>query len=146
MKIKKVEFSKIHAVLDLIDEFNREKAKRPNEEMLSQIYQSLTNNGGCVVGAYWEHKLVGTCTLNLCPNFSWSGQPYAMIENVIVTQSQRNKGIGKALLTFAKEYAFNAGCYKVALMTGSKKEQTLKFYESAGFTGDKTGFQIRSEM
>ena len=141
--IRKVKLAEITNVLDLIDEFNRATAERPTEIELSDIYQSLVSNGGCVVGAFVEGKMVGTCTINICPNFSWGGQPYAMIENVIVTQSQRGKGIGKALLNFAKDYAMSAGCYKVALMTGSKKPETLQFYESAGFSGDKVGFQVR---
>jgi GNAT superfamily N-acetyltransferase len=75
--------------------------------------------------------------------FSWTGRPYAIIENVIVSRVQRNKGIGKALLNRAANLAESKNCYKVALMTGSKELSTLKFYESAGFKGDKQGFQRR---
>jgi GNAT superfamily N-acetyltransferase len=96
-----------------------------------------------VLVAVLGSSIVGTCTLNLCPNFSWSGRPYAIIENVIVTRTQRNTGIGKALLNHAANLAENKGCYKIALMTGSEKLSTLKFYESAGFKGNKQGFQHR---
>lgn len=39
--------------------------------------------------------------------------------------------------------AWEAGCYKVMLMTGSKRPETLRFYADAGFEQSKTGFQIR---
>ena len=93
--------------------------------------------------AVLESSIVRTCTLNVCPNFSWSGRSYAIIENVIVTHTQRNKGIGKSLLNHATNLAESKGCYKVALMTVSKELSTLKFYESAGFKSDKQGFQRR---
>ena len=43
----------------------------------------------------------------------------------------------------AIERAWEADCYKVMLMTGSKKSSTLAFYEAAGFEQSKTGFQVR---
>jgi hypothetical protein len=39
--------------------------------------------------------------------------------------------------------AWQVDCYKVMLMTGSKRTSTLAFYTSAGFEQNKTGFQIR---
>ncbi len=95
------------------------------------------------MGAFLDGKIIGTCTVNLCANLSWSGRPYAIIENVIVAPDHRGKGIGTAILHFAQNFAQESGCYKVALMTGSRKPETLKFYEGAGFSGNKTGFQKR---
>lgn len=41
----------------------------------------------------------------------------------------------------AVEIAKDNNCYKVMLLTSSKKEETLKFYEQAGFIrGKKIGF------
>ena len=143
MEIRKVEFSEINGVLDLIDQYERKKSPRPSESITREIYNSLELSGGCVFGAFNYNKIIGTCTVNICPNYSWSGRSYAIIENVIVSKAYRNNGIGKLLLLSAKSYAEQKNCYKVALMTASKEEKVLKFYQSAGFEGNKIGYQIR---
>jgi len=44
-------------------------------------------------------------------------------------------------LNYAKEIAKMENCYKMMLLTGSKKESTMKFYEGAGYnSSDKTAF------
>ena len=49
-----------------------------------------------------------------------------------------------ALLQEATRLAREAGCYKIMLLTGSKQESTLRFYEQNGFRrGEKTGFLKR---
>ena len=53
----------------------------------------------------------------------------------------RGKGLATACLKYAGELAVKAGCYNIALMTSSKNESTLKFYENAGDKrGEKTAF------
>jgi GNAT superfamily N-acetyltransferase len=44
-------------------------------------------------------------------------------------------------LNYAKELALSENCYKLMLLTGSKNESTLNFYEHAGYNrNDKTAF------
>jgi GNAT superfamily N-acetyltransferase len=143
MQIRKVALSEIEGVLDLIDLFDRPVSPRPGGAELEEIFGKIQQAGGVIVGAFLEGKIIGTCTVNLCANLSWSGRPYAMIENVIVAPAHRGQGVGKAVLNFAQNFAQESGCYKVALMTGSRKPETLKFYGEAGFSGNKTGFQKR---
>jgi len=95
-----------------------------------------------LVGCLGEH-IVTTCTLVVIPNLTRGGAPYALIENVVTDPARRNKGYGKAILKSATEAAWRAGCYKVMLLTGSKRPAILKFYQDAGFEQNKTGFQIR---
>jgi len=71
------------------------------------------------------------------------GKPYALIENVVTRADFRNRGFGKLVLQAAMERVWEADCYKVMLMTGSKKPSTLSFYMAVGFEQSKTGFQIR---
>lgn len=85
-----------------------------------------------------------TCTLAILPNLSRGARPYALIENVVTDPAHRGRGLGHAVLQAAQDRAWAAGCYKVMLATGSPRPETLRFYETAGFTrGGKTFFQAR---
>lgn len=87
--------------------------------------------------------LIASCTLIVIPNLMRGGMPYALIENVVTHAVHRGQGYGKLLLKAATEAAWKAGCYKTMLMTGSSDPKTLEFYRSAGFSQNKTGFQMR---
>lgn len=82
-------------------------------------------------------------TLIVIPNLTRGGAPYALIENVVTAAGYRKRGYAGALIAHAVKTAWQAGCYKVMLLTGSKDPATLRFYENCGFTNDKTGYQIR---
>ena len=90
-------------------------------------------------------KIISTCYLNIIPNLTRNASPYAMIENVVTDLAFRNQGFGQKLMKFALESAWKAGCYKVMLQTGSKRESTHKFYVSCGFAeGEKFAFNARN--
>ena len=122
----------------------------PEDEMLplgeaAQIWKTLRQdpNQQCW-GAYWNDLLAATCTLIVVPNLTRGGRPYGLIENVVTNPDFRRHGMGTAVLKRALQTAWEHKCYKVMLLTGSKNEATLRFYEKAGFErGVKTGFVAR---
>jgi len=116
----------------------------PTLEVAERRLEELARyDGSAIFVAISEHELVASCTLIVIPNLTRGGQPYGLIENVVTHASFRGRGLGKQLLRTAVEAAWQADCYKVMLMTGSKKPSTLAFYASAGFEQSKTGFQVR---
>lgn len=88
-------------------------------------------------------KTVASCTMFILPNLTRGGRPFGLVENVVTHADFRRKGYGRAVLEVATERAQRLGCYKLMLMTGSKRPEVLAFYEHAGFKQNKTGFQIR---
>ena len=88
-----------------------------------------------------DGKIVSSCVCVIIPNLTHNQQPYALIENVITDTNYRKKGLATACLNYAKEIAMKENCYKMMLLTGSKKESTLNFYKQAGYNqNDKTAF------
>lgn len=86
-------------------------------------------------------QLVATCNLTIVPNLTRGARPYGIIENVVTHPDHRRQGFGTQVLRYALSIAWQQQCYKVMLLTGSKREETLQFYERAGFKrGVKTGF------
>ncbi|MBX9590139.1 MAG: GNAT family N-acetyltransferase [Hyphomonadaceae bacterium] len=86
---------------------------------------------------------VSTCMLVVCPNFSRSGRLFAFIENVVTHREHRRRGYGREVVGHAIDVAWQQGCYRVTLMTGSRREETLRFYEAAGMRRNtKTSFRL----
>ena len=94
-----------------------------------------------IIVAEEDGQIVSSCTCVVVPNLTRGGRPYARVENVVTRSDYRGRGLATACLNYAKELAVKAGCYNIALMTSSKNESTLKFYENAGYDPkEKTGF------
>ncbi len=88
-----------------------------------------------------EGKLVCSCVIVIVPNLTRGQRPYALLENVITHPAHRKKGYASGIIAAAIELAQKEGCYKIMLLTGSKEESTLRFYERAGFNShDKAAF------
>ncbi|AUW43703.1 GNAT family N-acetyltransferase [Rhizobium leguminosarum] len=110
------------------------------EERFSAI---LAQPGMTVFIGYAGDVAAATVTSVVAPNLTRSGAPYGLIENVVTHADHRKRGYASAVIRHAIADAWNAGCYKVMLLTGSKNPATLRFYENCGFVQDKTGYQIR---
>jgi GNAT superfamily N-acetyltransferase len=89
-------------------------------------------------------RVVSTCNITLIPNLTRDGRSFAIIENVITDQAYRKQGIGKKIMQQAIECAKESNCYKVVLLSSTKRTEAHGFYESIGFNGNsKRGFEIR---
>ena len=109
------------------------------------VFESiLESESNFLLVAEINNAVVSSCYLNIIPNLTRNARPYAVIENVITDQHYRNRGIGKAVMQYAINRAWEAGCYKVMLLTGRKEESTLEFYKSCGLeSGLKTAFIVK---
>jgi len=88
-----------------------------------------------------EGKIVSSVTLIVIENLTNNLRPYAVIENVVTHADYRGRHYATALMNRASEIAAEFGCYKIMLLTGSKRESTLRFYENCGFNSiEKTAF------
>jgi GNAT superfamily N-acetyltransferase len=88
--------------------------------------------------------VVATTYLNIIPNLTRSASPYAVIENVVVEEAARGRGLGKQIMAATLQAAWDAGCYKAMLQTGSRRPATHAFYRACGFSPDaKTAYLAR---
>jgi GNAT superfamily N-acetyltransferase len=78
--------------------------------------------------------------LAIVPNLTRGCRSYALIENVVTHADYRRRGFGTAIVKHAMELAWEAGCYKAMLLTGSRRPETHRFYQQCGLVANKTGF------
>ncbi|WP_331773087.1 GNAT family N-acetyltransferase (plasmid) [Embleya sp. NBC_00888] len=89
-------------------------------------------------------EVVATTYLNVIPNLTRSASPYAVIENVVVDARLRGTGLGRRIMDATLQAAWEAGCYKAMLLTGSRDPGTHAFYRACGFSADaKTAYLAR---
>lgn len=114
----------------------------PDYETAAKTWEHiLADKNYHIIVAEEDGKIVSSCTVVVVPNLTRGVRSYARVENVVTHVDYRGRGLATACLDRAKEIAVAAGCYNIALLTGSKQESTLKFYENAGYKrGEKTGF------
>ncbi len=118
-------------------------------EGLSQLYTHLhsnkpiekNNKNHHIIVAETDGKIVSSCVCVVVPNLTHNQQPYALIENVVTDKNYRKNGFASACLSYAKQIALDNHCYKIMLLTGSKKRSTHKFYRKNGYNSfEKTGY------
>jgi len=122
--------------------FLHEKNIPKNSDYLENTWKRIIEdtNHHIIVNEINE-KIVSSCVCVIIPNLTRNIRPYALIENVVTNEAYRGKGYSTECLDYAKAIAIKSNCYKMMLLTGTKKESTLNFYKNAGYNSeDKTAF------
>ena len=144
IKIREIIQDDLEDLLKLYEQLGPNPFVQVDEHILTVWNNILQNKDYHIIVAEVEGKVVSTCTCVIIQNLTHNQRPYAVVENVVTDQNFRGKGYATSCLDFAKEIAIKNNCYKLMLMTGSKKETTLNFYRNAGYTDKtKTAFDQR---
>ena len=115
----------------LIDSFSNNYDKEINES----IFSSDEVDG---IVAMEEGNVLGYASIHYIKKIT---RKSGIIEDVVVKENQRGKGIGKLLVKNLIEKAKKNNCDKIIL---SSSEKNLKFYEKLGF--QKNEFEMIMRM
>lgn len=105
---------------------DREKQRRGLELLLE------TRNAHVVV-AEEAGKVVGMATLQLVISTA-EGGPAGLIEDVVVDESHRGRGIGQALMDHLSAWAGERGLTRLQLLADRDNGPALDFYRKQGWT------------
>ena len=120
-----------------------------HEETIPEMTQHLEKTWNTIIQDKNHHiiikeidgKIVSSCVCVIIPNLTRNIRPYAFVENVVTHSDYRGNGYATECLNYARVIAEREHCYKMMLLTGSKKEAILNFYSNAGYNStDKTAF------
>ncbi|HWT74713.1 MAG TPA: GNAT family N-acetyltransferase [Mobilitalea sp.] len=141
MEIREIEEKDLAGLLELYMQLHNNSMPVMTKDLAQLWHQILSDPNHHIIIGVKDGNIISSCVLIIIPNLTHQQQPYALIENVITDEKYRGKGYATKLLNYAKEMAVQNNCYKIMLMTGSKKDSTLNFYEKAGYNRtDKTAF------
>ncbi len=139
--VREVRKEDLNALLELYL-FLHEDSIPEMSDHLANVWNIITEdpNHHLIVNEI-DGKLVSSCVCVIMPNLTRSVTPYAFVENVVTHGDYRGKGYATQCLDYARKIAEKENCYKMMLLTGSRKPETLRFYENAGYnSSDKTAF------
>jgi GNAT superfamily N-acetyltransferase len=134
----------LQGVLALYKELRPHDPELASEQAEARWRELLAQSHIRVVVAESEGKLASTCMIALVTNLASGGRPFGVIEHVVTLPQFRGRGLARATLQRALDYAWSQSCCKVMLLSGMQRAEAHALYESMGFSGDiERGFVIK---
>lgn len=96
----------------------------------------VAKNGARVIG--WIHLTIETLSL--------LGEPRADVSGLVVDESCRGEGIGKALLHAGEEWAKSRGLPLIRIRTNTKRSDAHRFYSREGYSIQKSWHLFTKEI
>ena len=139
--VREVNYDDLQGLLELYTQLHDNPFPDVNETLLTTWKKIVNDENHHIIVAEKNGQIVSSCVLVIIPNLTHFQRSHAVIENVITDILFRTQGLASACLEYAKQIAIQNNCYKIMLLTGSKQENTLAFYEQCGYNrNDKTAF------
>lgn len=123
MEYKVLEEQDLELMLDFIDDEN-------TRYDIENLRNFIDNNNNLGVVAKDDNKIVGFAYGYVLLKPEGKKQFYLHAIDVMV--DYQGKGIGTKLISYARDYVKNIGCYKMFLITNKSNVSACKCYEKAG--------------
>lgn len=139
--VREVEENELNELLKLYLHLHEDSLPEMTEHLKDTWTSIVQDENHHIILKEVKGKIVSSCECVIIPNLTRNIRPYAFVENVVTHRDYRGNGYATECLNYAKKIAEKTNCYKIMLLTGSKKENTLNFYRNAGYNSeDKTAF------
>jgi GNAT superfamily N-acetyltransferase len=73
-------------------------------------------------------------------------RPFAEVGGLVVDESERGSGIGRALVDAIEQWAATQGLSEVRLRSGSMRQGARTFYESLGYLNEKSSYTFSKRL
>lgn len=80
-----------------------------------------------------DGAVVGTAFLTLCLDPMFGSQPSGVVENVVVDEAARGRGIGSQLFAHMERICVERNCSKVMLLSNAKRTRAHTFFRTMGY-------------
>jgi GNAT superfamily N-acetyltransferase len=139
--VREINENELSQLLELYLHLHEKSVPQISEHLSTTWNRILQDENHHIIVKEIDNKIVASCVCVIIPNLTRNIRPYAFIENVVTNADYRGCGYATECLNYAKQIAIKENCYKMMLLTGSKDDKTLSFYNNAGYnSADKTAF------
>jgi GNAT superfamily N-acetyltransferase len=92
--------------------------------------------------AVLEGEVLGAFALLVMDNLGHLGAPSGVVEDVVVLEGWRGRGIGREMMRFAMNRCREKHCYKMVLSSNRRRVDAHRFYRSLGFREHGLSFEV----
>lgn len=145
IRIRKARASDLAALTALYAELHLDDYdyRPPTARAMRTAFDAIANNRDHhLVVAVASGKVVGSLHVMIFRHLGHGLHPAAIVENVVVSASQRSRGIGELLIIEAVRIARRRGCYKLSLTTNVRRARAHRFYERLGWRRSHFGYSL----
>lgn len=114
------------------------------EACLRNARQALRDRRESIYLAEVDGRPVGMCHVTLRQPIS-DHAPVALIDELIVTDAFRSRGIGRKLIEVARKFALERGCVELEVGTAAENTNACTFYRTVGFDTEHILFEMEFE-
>ncbi|MEJ2694083.1 MAG: GNAT family N-acetyltransferase [Candidatus Thiodiazotropha sp.] len=135
LKPRAAEPADIESLLDLLEAlFTIEQDFAPDRKRQRRgLEKLLAAKGAYVVVAEYEGEVVGMATIQTLISTA-EGGPAGVIEDLVVSESHRGRGIGQAIMNHLLSWAEHKGLSRLQLLADRDNRPALKFYRKQGWS------------
>ncbi|MEM6885903.1 MAG: GNAT family N-acetyltransferase [Verrucomicrobiota bacterium] len=117
--------------------------------VLPEVISDLKSSpSGFLLIAENGDQIVGTALLSICQDVMYGHQPFAVMENIVVSNTCLRSGVGSLLMSKVEKTCIAHECSKILLSTSRGRLGAHQFFQKHGFSDQvKIGFvKYRSQF
>ena len=121
--IREAKKEDLEELLELYLNLHEESIPEQSDRLSGAWEQILEDQNHHLIVNEINGKIVSSCVCVIIPNLTRNVRPYAFLENIVTHKDYRGQGLASECLEYAKQIAKDCNCYKMMLMTGSRKKE-----------------------
>ncbi len=112
-------------------------------EKMQEAFKYIDSNQDYyLLGAEVDGKIVGTVMGIVCRDMVGTYTAFMTVENVVVLEAYRGRGIGRSLFETMEQVAIERNCAYIYLVSGDTRNIAHKMYHKLGYRSDNVvGFR-----
>jgi GNAT superfamily N-acetyltransferase len=133
MNVRSAEPRDFDAITALLEKLGRKEVTDETRDRCREIYAAQVSDAAAdhLVAENDEGEVVGFCSLHFRKRLNYT-TPEAWVPDLIVHETLRRTGIGKALLDHAEQRAIERGCWALSLESAHHRVEAHRFYGAFG--------------